>query len=337
MSGSDSFSSCSIQGGERIFVDFKLPAAALAALRAGTAGYELLFPKSPADSVLQAGGVDAGFSSAEILLGQPDPKAVLASESVRWVQVTSSGITRYDTPDFRSGVAEKGVAVCNSADVYAAACAEHALAFMLAQSRNLIPALQTSAFAKPADWLAHRNACVSLRGQTVLMVGYGAIGRCLADFLKPFGMRILAWRRNPLPEAGVTFLRDEPALATALGEADHVVNLLPDSPSTRHFFNASRLRLCRSDAVFYNIGRGATVNQSDLAMALREKRLAAAWLDVTDPEPLPADHPLRREPRCRITPHVAGGHADEALSLVRHFLENLRRAERGDPLINRVM
>ncbi|MCC5847828.1 MAG: D-2-hydroxyacid dehydrogenase [Verrucomicrobia bacterium] len=329
---STSFSAC-----KRIFVDFKLPAGALAALRAGTEGYALLFPETPADSVLQVGGADAGFASAEIVLGQPDPAAVLASEAVRWVQVTSSGITRYDTPEFRAGVAEKGVVVCNSAAVYAAACAEHALAFLLAQSRNLVPALQTVAFAEPADWLTHRNACVSLRGQTILIVGYGAIGRCLAAYLKPFGMRILAWRRNPEPEAWVTFLPDESALAEALGEADHVMNILPDSPATRHFFDDARLRQCRPGAVFYNIGRGATVDQEALGLALRENRLGAAWLDVTDPEPLPADHPLRREPRCWITPHVAGGHADEALSLVLHFLDNLRRAERGVPLINRVM
>jgi phosphoglycerate dehydrogenase-like enzyme len=90
-------------------------------------------------------------------------------------------------------------------------------------------------------------------------------------------------------------------------------------------------------AIFYNIGRGATVNQEALVEALHSGRIAAAWLDVTDPEPLPDDHPLRREPNCFITPHIAGGHVDETGTLVRHFLGNLERFVRGDPLVDRVM
>src|SRR5262245_63449122 len=78
-------------------------------------------------------------------------------------------------------------------------------------------------------------------------------------------------------------------------------------------------------AVFYNIGRGTTVDQTALAAALRSGHLAAAWLDVTDPEPLPDDHPLRGLENCHITPHVGGGHHAEAHALVRHFLANLDR------------
>jgi phosphoglycerate dehydrogenase-like enzyme len=90
-------------------------------------------------------------------------------------------------------------------------------------------------------------------------------------------------------------------------------------------------------AIFYNIGRGATVDQEALVAALRSGRLGAAWLDVTDPEPLPPGHPLLRAPNCFITPHTAGGHHNEFEMLARHFLDNFRRFINGAPLRDRVM
>ena len=122
-----------------------------------------------------------------------------------------------------------------------------------------------------------------------------------------------------------------------LAEADHVVNILPDSAETRHFFDAARFSAIKPGAIFYNIGRGTTVNQDALLDALRSGRIGAAWLDVTEPEPLPDDHPLWAEPNCFITPHVAGGHTDETKTLVRHFLKNFERFVRGEPLLDRVM
>ena len=116
----------------------------------------------------------------------------------------------------------------------------------------------------------------------------------------------------------------EDQLADTLANTDHVVDILPESAETRHFFNAARFASIKPGAIFYNIGRGTTVDQEALLNALRSKRIASAWLDVTEPEPLPDDHPLWSEPNCFITPHVAGGHADEAKTLVRHFLKNLQ-------------
>jgi phosphoglycerate dehydrogenase-like enzyme len=90
-------------------------------------------------------------------------------------------------------------------------------------------------------------------------------------------------------------------------------------------------------AALYNIGRGTTVDQVALEAALRSGVLGAAWLDVTEPEPLGADHPLRRVGNCHITPHIAGGQGDETLALVEHFAANLRRLEAGKGLADRVM
>ena len=89
--------------------------------------------------------------------------------------------------------------------------------------------------------------------------------------------------------------------------------------------------------VFYNIGRGKTVDQNALLEALRSRHLEAAWLDVSDPEPLPPDHPLLSAPNCFITPHTAGGHRNEAETLVRHFLDNFQRFLNNTPLNDRIM
>jgi phosphoglycerate dehydrogenase-like enzyme len=93
----------------------------------------------------------------------------------------------------------------------------------------------------------------------------------------------------------------------------------------------------KAGAIFYNIGRGSTVDQSALLEALASGRLRYAYLDVTDPEPLPAEHPLWAQPNCFITPHTAGGAVDEFERLAKHFVGNLRRFEAGERLINRVM
>jgi phosphoglycerate dehydrogenase-like enzyme len=99
----------------------------------------------------------------------------------------------------------------------------------------------------------------------------------------------------------------------------------------------SNLQAMKPGAIFYNIGRGTTVDQAALAEALGSGRLSAAYLDVTDPEPLPPEHPLWTTPNCVITPHTAGGHSDEWDRLVDHFLANLRRHEAAEPLLDRVI
>jgi phosphoglycerate dehydrogenase-like enzyme len=129
----------------------------------------------------------------------------------------------------------------------------------------------------------------------------------------------------------------ESDLPAALRQAQHVVNILPESDHTRRFFDAGRFAQLKPGSVFYNIGRGVTVDQNALAIALRSKQLRAAWLDVTDPEPLPDDHPLWQEPNCFITPHIAGGQGAEYEVLVRHFLDNFKRLVQGQPLADRVM
>jgi phosphoglycerate dehydrogenase-like enzyme len=177
-----------------------------------------------------------------------------------------------------------------------------------------------------------------LLGQKAVLFGFGSIGARLTELLAPFRMRLVGVRdrvagNEPIP----TLTIDDPALLTHVAEADHVINLLPLKAATWNAFDRQRLGAIRRGAVFYNIGRGNTVDQEALIALLRSEHLGAAWLDVMEPEPLPAEHPLWSLPNCYITPHSGGGHHDEQARLIDHFVENMRRFERGEELLDRVV
>jgi phosphoglycerate dehydrogenase-like enzyme len=210
------------------------------------------------------------------------------------------------------------------------------LSFILAEARKLPRVLSTRVANSTPEYVALREASGTLRGETILIVGYGAIGARLVELLRPLGMNIIACRRKPRGDEGLPVIALD-ALDGTLGTADHVMNILPDSADTRNYFGRERLSKMKLGAVFYNIGRGVTVDQVALNEALRIGHLAAAWLDVTEPEPLPDAHPLWSAPNCFITPHTAGGHPNETGTLVEHFLANLDRFTSGAPLKDRVM
>lgn len=317
-----------------IFSDLALDQMGTALLERGVAPHVLVRTDRLPSSVLSSSATS--LEGVDVTFGQPDPARVLASRTVRWIQVTSAGYTRYDTPEFRAAAAARGLVVSNSSSVYDEPCAQHVLAFLLAQTRQLPRGLRSAAPNGSREWHGLRRDCRLLREETVVMLGYGAIARRLAALLAPFGLRMSALRRTPQGDESIPIItRDR--LPAALADAGHVVNLLPDHADSRRFVDATLLGQMKPGAVLYNIGRGTTVDQTALATALRSGHLAAAWLDVTDPEPLPVDHPLRTLPNCHITPHVGGGHRDEAHALVRHFLANLRRFLDGSPLHDRVM
>ncbi|CAN5450135.1 N/A [soil metagenome] len=320
----------------QIYADLQLPEGARHSLIEGLRPHEIIFSARPAGSALVRAEPDDRFGAANVAFGQPDEEAVLSAERLKWIHLSSAGYTRYDTPGFREAAKARGLMVTTSSTVYANPCADHVLAFMLAQSRQLPAALEIRCTHQDPKWQGFRDTCVSLRGARVLIAGYGAIGRRLVELLRPYEMEIVAFRRRALSEEGVSIIAEQ-QLSVELGRADHVINVLPASAKTTGFFSEERFAAMAPGAIFYNIGRGDTVDQSALLAALQSGRLGAAWLDVTSPEPLPDDHPLWRESRCHITPHIAGGQADERDVLVRHFLANFQRFLEGKPLRDRVI
>lgn len=317
-----------------MWCNLALPARALEALRTGLGTHRLVQAQEIAESNQPVGRPDPHLASADIAFGQPEADQCVRSTRLRWVQLTSAGYTTFAATDVVAALSAKGIPVTTSSSVYDEPCAQHALAFMLAEARQLPRSwsdqLGTQAWNTPPT----RAASFLLRHQTVLLVGYGAIGRRLAQLLSPFDLRVLGFRRHPSHEQGVD-VRSVSELDAWLPRADWVVDLLPASAETAGFFDFHKFSAMKPGAVFMNLGRGFTVDQDALLGALRG-HLRAAYLDVTVPEPLPPAHPLWTAPNCFVTPHVAGGHEDEYDRLVAIFLANLGRFLHAQPLPGRV-
>jgi phosphoglycerate dehydrogenase-like enzyme len=276
---------------------------------------------------------DVPLAKADVAFGQPDPKTVIASPKLKWVHVTSAGYTKYDTPAFFDALRARGAAFTNSSSVFDEPCAQHLLSMMLAFSRQLPTSWENQRADRNWAKGGFRKNTFLLRGQTTIIYGVGAIGRRLTEMLQPFDMTIYGVRRKP---SGPNQFTPEQADAI-LPRADHVVNTLPASPSTNRFFTAERLAKIKPSAFFYNIGRGTTVDQAALLAMLMAGQIRGAYLDVTDPEPLPPDSPLWSAPNCCITPHTGGGHANEDERVSAHFADNLRRFTQAQPLLDRVV
>jgi len=274
--------------------------------------------------------------AADIAFGYPAPADVLASPSLSWIQLNSAGYTSYDHEEIKRQLVAKNVVLTNSSAVFDEPCAQHLLAMIMSLARQLPSALDAQRGDRTWKMDALRPASRLLNGQTVLLLGFGAIARRLVELLTPLHVNLVAVRRHVSGHEPIE-VADLSKVDELLTQADHVVNILPANDQTRHFLNAARLGSLKPGAIVYNIGRGVTLDQAALEKELRSGRIAAAYLDVTDPEPLPLDHPLWTTPNCYITPHSGGGHSDEKERQVNHFLNNLRRFERGEDLINRVV
>jgi len=319
-----------------IWCDQKFGDKAEERLRAGTAAHRLIIPAEAKESGGAAAGVVAGLDEADLAVGQPPADLCVKYSRLRWVEVTSAGYARYDTPEFREGLKARGSFMTNTSSVFCDPCAQHALAMILAIGRQLPLSMRDQVVDQSWDYQDRRFGSTLLTGQTILILSFGAIARRLVELLQPFGCKIYALRRQARSEPGVHMIGPE-ELTRVLPLADHVVDILPANDETKGWVNARRLACFKPGARFYNIGRGTTVDQNALLEALQSGRVGAAYLDVTDPEPLPPSHPLWKTPNCYITPHIAGGRHDQNLALVEHFLKNLAAFEAGQPLLDRVV
>jgi phosphoglycerate dehydrogenase-like enzyme len=310
--------------------------SALELLKNGTKHHRLIFPETVQNSILSAGTHDPLLDTADIAFGQPDATQICGVSRLKWIQLTTAGYTRYDRDEVRTALRARGAMLTNSSMVYAEPCSEHLVAMLLSLTRQLPQCVLEQTGDRAWRTNLYRERTQLLRGQTAIMLGFGAIGRRIEELLRPFGMKLYAMRRSPSGSEPITTIAEN-QLNDLLPHCDHLINILPDNPSTHRFMNADRFNRLKPSAYFFNIGRGPTVDQDALVNALKQNRLAGAYLDVTEPEPLPKDHPLWSAPNCFITPHTAGGHADEFDRLVRHFLDNLNKFERGQALADRVM
>jgi phosphoglycerate dehydrogenase-like enzyme len=289
-----------------------------------------LLPAAEPDlaAAIEAGGGRVGpLAEAEGVVlhnwGDHDPELPDAlPDRVRWIQLPAAGVERW--------VAKlpPGPAVTSATGAFALPVAEHALALMLAGARRL------HACARATEWT--EQPARSLEGGTVAIVGAGGIGRALIELLAPFRMRVLAVTRRGHPVAGAETTVPADRVGEVLGEADYVVLAAPGTGGTQRLMNAERLALMRPDAWLVNVGRGTLVDTDALVAALDAGRLGGAGLDVTDPEPLPAGHPLWAHERVLITPHVATTTGGEHRHYVARVRENVERFAAGRELLGGV-
>ena len=304
----------------------------LVLLRENVSNYHLiLFAESDASERARA-----ALAAADIAFGSPSPQDVLESKTLRWIQLNSAGYTKYDHEEIRERLVSNSIALTNSSAVYDEPCAQHVLAMITSVARQLPAALDSQRGARGWPMNALRARSPLLNGQTVLMLGFGAIAQRLVELLRPLQMNLIAVRRKVSGRESIQ-VREISEVDELLPLADHVVNILPANEQTKNFLDARRLASLKRGVIVYNIGRGSTLDQDVLRNELIAGRVAAAYLDVTNPEPLPADHPLWTTPNCFITPHSGGGHSNEKERQVNHFLNNLRRFEHGKELLNRVL
>ena len=250
--------------------------------------------------------------------------------ALRWIQTQGAGVEWLLTPEVR---ARKELTVTNASGVHAEPIAEHVFGLMLALSRRLpeVLALQRERRWDTAPFL---KDVPTLAGATLGILGVGAIGLHVAQLGAAFGMRVLGLRRGGEPAPHVERMFGPSELHALLRESHYVVNALPATDATRGLIGPAELAAMRADAILINIGRGTTVQTDALVSALRERRIRGAGLDVTDPEPLPSEHPLWTVPNVIITPHFSGGRPDYYQRAVAIFTDNLRRYAAGEALRN---
>ena len=240
-------------------------------------------------------------SAADVIIGNVPAKMIRASERLELLQLESAGADAYTVPGLLSG----STALCNATGAYNRTVSEHsaALTLMLMKKLYLYRDAQRERLWK--DF----GTAVSPVGATVLVVGLGEIGLQYAKIMKAMGATIIGVKRRPgvCPE-GIDELVQTDAIDTVLPRADVVFSILPSTKGTVHFYTWERFRLMKNSALFINCGRGNAVESDVLLKALQDGEIAAAAVDVTDPEPLPADHPLWLQENMVITPHVAGGY-----------------------------
>ena len=270
-------------------------------------------------------------AEASVIIGNVPARFIRASEKLELLQLESAGADPY-LPD---GVLAKSTVLCNATGAYTRTVSEHAVALTMDLMKKLY--LYRDA-QRSSRWIDFGTA-MSPAGATVLVVGLGEIGLQYARIMKAMGATVIGVKRRTgeCPE-GIDELVLTEEVDAVLPRADVIFSILPNTKQTVHFYTEERFRRMKDSAVFINCGRGNAVEGSVLLKALQEGQIAAAAIDVTESEPLPAEDPLWQQENLVITPHVAGTyHIPYTLErIVDIACENLEHWVKGEPFCNTV-
>ena len=298
-------------------------------LQSAAPGLEVVFVSSMDELIGKAKDADAIAGGDDVVC---DERLLAAAKKLRWAAVYSAGV---ESCLGKKGVDRPGLTVTNMRAVAGPVMAEHTIGLMFALSRSLQVSIGRQATGEGWSRNFAGSQPQALGGKTLLVAGLGGIGHEVARRAHALGMNVIATRnssREGPDYVSRVGLSDE--LPAMIGEADVVVAALPLVPATTNLFDAKMFSRMKKTAYFINVGRGGSVVTNDLVAALNAGTIAGAGLDVTEPEPLPKDHPLWKAKNIIITPHMSaqsdlGQNAREML-----LREQVRRFGAGDKLLS---
>jgi glyoxylate reductase len=300
----------------RVFATRRLPFPALDRLRAAHEVDEWPgdFPPAPEELRERTGAADGLLT----LVTDPVDAALLdACPNLKAIANMAVGTDNIDV----AAAAERGVAVGNTPDVLTDATADLAFALLLALARKIVPGAAKVRNGEWRTWEPAADLGADLAGATLGIVGWGRIGQAVGRRAEGFGMEIVHSSRS----SGVP-------LAELLERADFVSLHTPLTPETRHLIDAAALTRMKAGALLVNTARGGVVDQDALRAALHDGAIAGAALDVTEPEPLPADHPLLDSPNLLVVPHVGSATVRTRARMADMAVDNLLAALAGRPM-----
>jgi len=252
---------------------------------------------------------------------EPMIEIARAATNLQWLNSIYAGL------DFMplDVLKERGVVVTNGVGINAITIAEYVVMLMLSHAKGYRDVVRAQ---DRHEWLRDSPGKRELSGERVLLLGMGAIGSLIKTRLEAFDMTVVPVRRSGADGA----LRPG-EWRQKLGEFDWVVLAVPSTPETKHMIGALELAAMRPNGVLVNIARGDVVDQEALVSALKEEKIEAALLDVTDPEPLPEDHPLWELGNAQVTMHLSGRAQTKMFQRsADRFIENLERWHKGEPV-----
>jgi phosphoglycerate dehydrogenase-like enzyme len=267
-----------------------------------------------------------------ILNGQADAKVLehvwRMAPRVRWVHSLSAGLDGMLFPE----LVESPIPLTNARGVFSDALGEFAIgaALFFAKDLRRLVRNQMAGAWEPFD-------VVTIRGQSLGIIGYGDVGRAVASRGHALGMKVLAMRRRPelsREDPYVTQVFSPDQKHNMLAQSDYIVITMPLTRESRGMIGEREFKVMKPTAVLINMGRGPVVDQAALTRALEQNRIRGAALDVFDVEPLPPGHPFYRLDNLLLSPHSADRTADSKERSMRVFLENFERFRRGEPLLN---
>lgn len=296
----------------------------LVEIAAAAPGYELLVTQDRQELAAKLADIEIVFNSF--------PHDLIAqAPNLRWIQQWGAGadwLMRY--PEV---VANDRLVITNGSGIHPIPITEHIFGLILAFGRHLHTQIRQQA---RNEWRSMPGeSLLELPGKTMLLIGVGAIGARTAQVANALGMRVLGVRRDPTQAVtGVETMYGTDALPHLLPQADFVVLTVPLTHETKHMISTAELQAMKSDAYIINIGRGGTIDEDALIVALEEGWIAGAGLDVVEQEPLAAASPLWGMENVIITAHYAGATPNYIERVVPLFLDNLQRYLAGVPLRN---